>query len=330
MSDPLPPRSVFDATSRAITLMGQHFVPLFVVGIVAALPSMVLWTALERFALSHVSFELDQSGAIKLIAEVAGAGLAVMVVLLLVEALMWGALSETLSRIVRHEPDDIGASLSFAGAKFTRYFASYCTFLIPAATVGIALMVLGAVVALAPGLGTGALLGIGTLIALPVYAWAMGFSLMLVPAAIRGHFGAEGFATYWHELKGQWMELFGLQLMLYALGIGLAIGFGILKMFLPDTPSLDWSQYLNGDKLQSLQNGNWQDIVEKLLHRPEDWRNYLRDAVDVVRDGLLFAFAGTLAVCWYLPRDTFNPAPAPLANGGKRESETPRSPTSAP
>lgn len=317
-------RSALDATRRAFDLLRAHFFPFFVLGLIAAAPSEVLWTALEKFALSHVSFALDLTGAFRLLAILAGAGLAALVLLLLIEALMWGALSEALGRAEKREPVSFTHALVEAGAKFKRYFASYCAFLIPAATVDIALLCVAAFVILVPGFATGSLFALACLIALPIYVWAMGFSLLLVPAAVRGQFGAAGFRAFWAELKGDWSGVFALQATIYAIGLALLIAFGIAKAFLPDTPSPDWQKLLD-----VVQQGHWQTAVSQMLNQPEDWRTYLRDGVDVIRDGLMFALSGAIALCWYngkMPLGELNDRSLSAA----RESEIQRSPTSAP
>ena len=315
-------RSVTDATARAFDLVRASFTPLFLIGLLAAAPGEVLWDALEQFALARVSFNLDLASGLRLLGLLAGAAFVVLVLLLLVEALMWGALSEALARVQKNQRPEVGSALAEAGAKLKRYFASYCAFLVPAAVVDIALMCVAALTAVRPGWATAGLLALSIFAALPVYIWAMGFSLLLVPAAVRGHFGAEGFRAFWQELRGEWLGIFGVQLMVYAVSAGLAIAFWILKLFLPDTPSLDWQKMLD-----LVQQGNWQQAATQMLSQPEDWRSYLRDAVDVVRDALVFAFSGTLALCWYAGKSVPPQSPILIETRG---SETPRSPISAP
>jgi hypothetical protein len=292
-------RSVTDAAARAIDMMRAHFLALFALGLIAATPSAVLWSALQSYAVSHFTSDLSTGSVLRLVASVAVAALVVLVLLLLLEALMWGAMSEALARAERREPVSAIAALSEAGAKFKRYFASYCAFLVPAAAVDIGALLLLLVLAVVPSLGAGAFVALAFMALVPVYVWANGFVLLLVPAAARGHFGAEGFRLFWHELKHEWLSIAGLQLMIYVMAIGLMIAGAVIKFFLPETQPVDWQKLLD-----LAQHGGWQQMLPQLTAQTSDWRDWLRDGVDVVRDALLFAFSAALGLCWYAGKPT--------------------------
>ena len=313
----MPERSVFDAASRALTLVRQHLVALFVLGLLLEVPMSLLWSALERALTTHVTMGLDTVGALKLAAMVGG-GLGVVLVLrLLLQALVWGAASEVFIRDTQHAPAGTLDVLTIAGEKFAAYFASFCAFLVPAVFADLGALIGAFVVLLlaiyVPAAWPVALL-LGLLVGLayvPALIWSNGFALLLIPAAVRGEFGLEGFRTLWRELRGEWLALFAMQLLIFATTIGLVIAGGIVKMFLPDGPSTDWEHLFN-----LAQSGGWETIMKELVTQPAQWRDYASDGIDCVRDALVFAFSVALVVCWYFPRDRF---PSPELNAAARE-----------